>query len=148
MATKRVSLTEAMALIAVLSVASALLFSTPGRRHTQTFRRLEAAIDFLRHRAPADIPAQVWEPASMWTGNACLDVCSAPESIRLDEFQRFTAEVESKVQGDVGLDTLDWMWDRLERTGSRGRRYVERHRILYEQEVRSIRNRPSRTVAG
>jgi hypothetical protein len=49
---------------------------------------------------------------------------------------RYGTDVEAKLAGDVDLDTLRWIWDRLAETGPNGKAYNEPFRHNLEESIR------------
>jgi hypothetical protein len=143
----RISLSGAMLLIALLGLALAVLFPREPLRFQRAFQRLISDLRSLEGRKPPDVPPLVWKNAVEVTWNVSGNVFS-PGRVSTDEFERFDAELEQKLQGEVGLETLDWIWERLARTPTEtGRRkgtrdFVARYRALYERIVQGQRSLP------
>jgi hypothetical protein len=144
MPARRSNLARAMLLIALLGLVVAFLTSD-GQRYLRASHRIGMALCSLPDRRPPEIPPRAWNNALASPSIACVNVF-VPGQVRLDELERFNAELEQKLQGEVGLETLDWIMDRLERTraepGSRDgvRRYLVRMRQHYALDLRGLRS--------
>jgi hypothetical protein len=98
-------------------------------------------ITHLRHRRPPDVDERTWEMASGWAITAYCNVCFSPEHVSHDELRRFRADLEGRLREPVDLATVDWVWDRLGRTGPRGRSYQQRFEPLYRESLEAMRPR-------
>jgi hypothetical protein len=118
-------------LLAIIAVAGGLLTRPVGCfvdavTYAQHRRKAADLIDSLPQRRPADVSPETWEVASTWASIAFHNVCFSPEHVSLRELKRFKTDLERELKKNVDLETIDWIWRRLEDTGPHGRRYVER----------------------
>lgn len=90
----------------------------------------------LADRRPANVSPSDWECATSWAVNAYGNVC-IPEYVSLDEMRRLRAELEARLRGPVDLATVDWLWDRLGRTGPHGQDYRRRFEPHYRKGLGS-----------
>lgn len=88
----------------------------------------------LRDRQPADVNQDTWNWATTWAVNAYGNVCYSPEAVSIDELKQFRADLEEQLRGPVDLATVDWIWNRLGRTGPYGLSYQHR----FEPEYREV----------
>ncbi|QDV23097.1 hypothetical protein [Aureliella helgolandensis] len=88
-------------------------------------------IESLRSKCPPDVSAQKWDSAINWTRTAYDNVFFSVDSVATDEVAKFTSEASKKFAKEVGIETLDWVWERLAQTGLRGKNYVARFRPEY-----------------
>ncbi len=93
------------------------------------YRRIERQLRAIEARNPPGMDPAVWRDAVGWAQTALANICVTPLGIRNTEMVRVAAELDARVQGEVGAGTLLWFWDRLGRTGPQGRGYNRRHRI-------------------
>jgi hypothetical protein len=102
-----------------------------GREHRATHEVLMG----LSSRRPPNIDAEVWEIATAWAGTAYCNVCFSPAHVPFDELCRVHTDLDEALKGPVDLETIDWIWDRLGRTGPTGREYQERFELSYREEL-------------
>ena len=110
--------------------------------YAQEQRTAQELVNQLRDRGPPDVGADAWEVASAWAITAYCNVCYSPEHVSHDELRRFRADLEERLRGSVDLATIDWVWDRLGRTGPHGRSYQERFEPQYRESLEAMRPRP------
>ena len=103
--------------------------------YAQHRRKAAGLIETLPKRRPADVSPETWEIASTWAVTAFHNVCFSPECVSLSELKRFTADLERELAKNVDLETIDWIWRRLEDTGPTGKRYVERFETLFRAHM-------------
>jgi hypothetical protein len=89
----------------------------------------------LRQRRPAAVAPLRWDAATSWAVTAYVNVCFSPEHVSLEELKRFRADLEQRLRGPVDLETVDWFWHRLGRTGPHGRGYHQRNEPLHRQAL-------------
>src|SRR6516165_2909634 len=114
---KRFTLIKLMTVIAMMGIVMGFIVSSEQYRFNAIHRRMDVELAFLSARRPREVPPAVWNEAVMWTKNACGAVCFSTKHICLREFQLFLDELKEKLSGEVDLETLDWIWDRLALTG-------------------------------
>ena len=75
-----------------------------------------------------------WYNAIGWTHNALGNCLAVPEFSKgaepKTEFSQFADELERRVDGDVGPQTFDWIWDEVVRLSNYGKSYSDRFRPL------------------
>lgn len=91
-------------------------------------------IESLRNRRPEGVPNPTWEEATGWAITAYANVCFSEEHVTFDELVRFNHDARMELAGDVNMQTIDWVWARLAKTGPHGQRYVDK----FEPEYRSL----------
>jgi len=126
----------------ILTVAVAIPCSWLGawvnqyREHRRAFERIEDVVADLEGRYPDGVPPKHWDNALYWTWNA-LGNCLAVPDFMIDEkdpekqFVRFADELEQRAKGRVGPETIDWIWDEIERLSKGGKYYSERWRPVH-----------------
>lgn len=128
----------------LLIVASAILigllaFGVKGFvnviRYASQQRATSDLIDSLSSRRPNNVSPAKWETATTWTGIAVANVCYSPDHVSFAELGRFKSDLESKLEQDVDLETLDWIWHRLANTGPHGAQYVEKFEGIYRADT-------------
>ena len=91
-------------------------------------------IQSLMERRPETVPSQTWNDATAWASIAYHNVCFSEEHVTFDELVRFNHDARIELAGNVDLQSIDWIWARLAKTGPHGQRYVGN----WEPEYRSL----------
>jgi hypothetical protein len=94
-------------------------------------------VNQLRGRRPPDVSPRTWDLAADWAVTAYCNVCFSPGHVPLDELKRFRTELEERLRATVDLATVDWIWERLGRTGPHGRQYRERFEPEYREMLQT-----------
>jgi hypothetical protein len=93
----------------------------------------------LPSRRPPDVNPDEWEVAAGWAITAYCNVCCSPEHTPLKDLKQFCAELEERLHGPVDFKTIDWIWERLGRTGQVGQHYRQRYETQYQEELKAVR---------
>jgi hypothetical protein len=110
----------------------------PRSRYGYASERIRSKIASLRERRPADVDAKQWDECVGWAVTAHCNICFSEGHTSFQEMRRFEADLDEKLKGDVGPDTLKWTLDRLAATGPTGERYIVRFREQWADALRSI----------
>lgn len=103
--------------VAILAVALSLwaVFLRPAVEHGRLLRRVESCLDALARKRPADVTPADWDYLVGWTYNAKANCLSVHQFIKDHaRFRRFVEELEERLEGDVSIETIDWIWDEVE----------------------------------
>jgi hypothetical protein len=105
----------------------------PHQVHSAAYQRLRDAVESLANRRPANVTRNEWSYVIGWTLNGIANCCSIPEYLNADResHDRFLAlpeRFERKIGSGVGLDAIDWLWDKLEAISKYGERYSANYR--------------------
>ena len=92
-------------------------------------------IQSLRERRPAAVPSQTWDTATGWAITAFHNVCFSERCVTYEELVRFTDDASLRLAGEVSLESVDWVWARLGKTGPLGREYVAKWEPIYRDNV-------------
>ena len=95
----------------------------------------ELLVQLKRDRRPENLDSKVWEEAVGWAITAHANVCFSESHVPIDELRRFRADLEKRLDGEVDLATVDWIWQRLAETGPHGRQYREKFEPQYRDHV-------------
>ena len=57
--------------------------------------------------------------------------------------KRINNDLDTKLQGNVDIDTVDWIWHRLAATGPHGAQYVAKFEPIFRQELADLQSRKS-----
>ena len=129
-------------LVTAIVVPAAALVRPPRREYYREQRagRASWSSDCISIAPPT------WTPRRRGSGRltgpvtAYCNVCFSPEHVTLEELQRsFNTDVEERLRSPVDLTTLDWVWDRLGRTGPHGRSYQQRFEPEYREGLATMR---------
>ena len=108
-------------------VAGALAWSAaeifPLSRYSLRSRRINEKICSLRDRRPADVSEKVWEECVAWASIAHCNICFSEGHTTYEAMLRYEEDLDEKLKGQVDLDTLKWIGERLEKTGPQGQQY-------------------------
>jgi|SRR5262245_4006302 len=100
----------------------------PLRSHARWYNRVRDAIRELASRRPPEVSRGQWEFVIGWTLNLHAN-CGGSAGAEGREWQEaFVAELKRRLQGPVGLNTIDWIWDEYERATRHGKDYSDRWR--------------------
>jgi hypothetical protein len=131
----RLSVWKLMAIVALLAVPMAFCLVPVGRQ--AEWRRVHQDIDdtirYLEPSEPSTVDPTVWENARGATITAYANVCFSTGHVSMAEMYRLRRDLDAKLKGQVDLDTLIWIWERLGKTGPHGESYARRHRPLLDQ---------------
>ena len=117
--------------VAILFVMTVYKFKT-FYFHTN---RIELVVEGMRDRKPADIDQELWGEACDWLCTANGNICYSPESMPTEIVKDLAWRFESRGEGEVDLNTVEWMWDQFAGTGPAGAHYARRHRACYLVDV-------------
>lgn len=106
-----------------------LLLLGPLRGHRRWSDRVRGAILALLGRRPPEVGPGPWEFAVGWTYKLHAN-CGSDRSLVTNwaRADRFVDDLDRRLEGAVGLDTLDWVWDEYEGFSKYGQRYSDLYR--------------------
>lgn len=122
------SLFVAVAVVAcILGLYAA--FVKPHVEHERLIRRFDVCIEQLTHKRPANLSRNQWSFMVSWTMNARWN-CLPVQNYITDKprFHRFVEELEHQIEGEVSVETVDWIWDEIEAVSVYGTMYSEKYR--------------------
>lgn len=124
---------QSMVAVAVLAVLLAIIVPV-GRvtEYVRLQRQMGTSIRCLNPTNP-NVNPDDWDCAHFRTWVAYENVCFDPRLVNTVEMYRLRDDLDRKLKGNVDLDTLVWIWNRLAETGPHGKKYVERFRPIFEQ---------------
>jgi hypothetical protein len=127
--------------ISVLTlIAGAIVSVTWVANQLETLRVFRAETKAMRQimtdwgtTPPPGVDPHVWNEAVTVAYNAHGAVCYLPDRVSLEEMRRLREDMETKSQGPINLDTLDWLWTRLGQTGPHGLQYTTQMRPHWDE---------------
>ena len=110
----------------------------PISRYGHSSERIRKKIRSLSDCKPANINAEHWDECVTWAVTAHSNICFSEGHTSYKEMRRFETELDEKVKGGVGPDTMRWIFDRLAATGPTGERYINNYRTELTGALRAI----------
>lgn len=89
----------------------------------------------LKVRCPPEVDAMIWDEATGWAITAYHNICFSDAHVPLAELKSFKHDVAERLTGDVDLNTVDWIWIRLEQASPYGREYAAKFEPVYRNQV-------------
>jgi hypothetical protein len=135
-------------LLAILVLALTIWFSPTVQWFVENVvyaRHKARALEFvesLAKRRPSDVSPEVWEVAEFWIVTSFHNVFFSPEHVPIAELDRFAADVETALQSEVTLETVDWYWRRIANSGPADKRYFDRFEPEYREYVEFLVAKP------
>ncbi len=111
---------------------------------SQWYHDVEAAIDMLKERCPPDVSQAEWTSMVEWSQNALGNCCGMRASLRVNKDGRnlFLRQLQRRVStGDIGIHTIDWLWDQYEYLSKRGLDYSRRYRPTLPENRARVQGR-------
>lgn len=94
---------------------------------------IKACVTAWGDEPPAHIDPHTWRGVVITLHNLVGNLCFSPSHVSTDEMRRLRAELEAKSREPITVETLDWLWWRLGKTGPHGPRYVTRMQPLWDE---------------
>ncbi len=106
------------------------------RQHRHILERIEDALVELENKYPDGVPPKHWDNAMAWTWNAKANCLQVPdfmfdENDSQKQFVRFADELEQRANGQIGPETIDWIWDEIVRLSKIGKTYSDKWRPVH-----------------
>ncbi|NQT35958.1 MAG: hypothetical protein HQ581_00625 [Planctomycetes bacterium] len=121
-------------LLTVVALISILLSAyrgiiVPHHRFVSTHKRIETSVDRLSNRSPAGVTPAKWDDSVWWAHEAVGCGLALPEYIQdMPRYHRFADELEERLDGEVDMATIDWIWDEYVAISVDGQDFAESHR--------------------
>ena len=109
----RISVRRSMLVVAVIALGLGVFEAVlgPFQDHRRWYDRVQADLESLKQKRPRDIERAQWAYVIGWTLNAHGNCGGHPNFVDSDMAELFADELENKLRGEVGMDTIDWIWD-------------------------------------
>ena len=128
--------------VAILLLAGGITFwlrvVEPVRRHREFDRNVQASLQSLAKKRPANVSRKQWENVVAWTLNAHGNCLAFHRSIPRDEMARFEVELKQHLAGQVSLETIDWIWDEIVRLTPGGQHYSDNWRPTLPERLKEF----------
>jgi len=122
----------------ITAVAGVLLITCAGlwfRRIQEPYRetqKLHELIQSLANRRPDQLTQRQWQTAVDWTnnlnGNSLVWEFKDGPAIRT-----LRQQLETKLEGEVNMDTIIWIWDRYAELCPAGARYQKWRKVMLDE---------------
>ncbi len=132
------SLLTGLLLVATLGALRIFSFVKEHGEYARHHKRAYSAIDGLRHRRPTDVEQLVWDDLVDRTLTAYANTCFSKEHVSNLEMRKFDSDLQVKLNEVVGPRQLVWIWDRLEKTGPHGEKYMARFKPEFVDAVNAV----------
>ena len=124
-----------------LTISSAILFglfvigvavaTAPYRELNAWNRDVISRLEIAKARPPEGVTLTQWETIVGWTENAFPNVFFTPDYvIDAAAFDNFKKQLAARLNGDVDLDTIAWIWEQLAIHGKNGADYARKYRSV------------------
>ena len=107
-------------------------FGEPGRRDSAILK----TIDSLAYKRPPELTRGQWSVAVGWTHNLHCNSLLFTQG-KLHDIRQFQAELEERVEGDVSMETIHWIWDQYAELTECGQSY-QRFREPMLQDMQTV----------
>jgi hypothetical protein len=113
----------------------------PVYEHREWSDRMRADIESLAGKRPPDRSPAQWDYLAGWTINLHGN-CGVVHQwiVAPAEKWPFLHEFERRLQGPVGMDTIDWVWDEYIRITKLGQLYSDKHRPTRSPDLKALEN--------
>jgi hypothetical protein len=124
----------------VLGLASVVWFRViePLKRHRLFCDHVRAELTMLAKKRPANVTRKQWENVVAWTLNAHANCITYERNMPPEDMEGFETELHQRLQGEVNLATIDWIWDEIIRLTSIGQRYSDYYRPTLPRKLKEF----------
>lgn len=102
-------------LLLIALVALPLAFDShylqPFGEHHRYYARVQASLLAMQGKRPANVTPEQWDHMLLWTTNLHGNCGGHLSYLDMPQAEAFADALELKVQGPVGVATIDWIWD-------------------------------------
>ena len=111
----------------------------PWKQHRDFCRATRAKLATLAKKRPAGLTRKQWNNVVGWTiqahGNTLVPTLWIPRA----DMRRFEVELNKRLEGQVDLATIDWIWDQFELLAPRfGPEYSRKYRPTSVEKLREF----------
>lgn len=121
--------------IAILAISVAIMGTLWYRHATEPYReaaRIRELIYSLMDRRPNDMTVRQWDSAVSYTNN--LHANSLVWGFKnAPAIRHFRLRFESKLDGEVTMDTIIWIWDQYAELCPNGARYQQWRKVMLDE---------------
>lgn len=121
--------------IALIAILYVVIYQSEVVRFGQQVRRMNRLLESIASHRPTDVSIRSWDSAVGWARTATANVCFSPNLVSMHEMTTFVDELDARVTRDIDLSTIEWIWERLRKSGPHGSRYVSKWYPEYRREL-------------
>ena len=140
---RRVLVRELAYLLCAAAIGAPLWFYfsvfRPHQQHLKWYREVEGCIIRLADQQPDGLNQAQWAGCVFWTWQ--LHTNWGP-AFREPAASRFLADFDRRLDGEVDLATIDWVWDQYDRGTPGGGRYSDRYRPTTPEKLKEAAESP------
>lgn len=114
----------------------------PRMKHAAACDRIRERIESLADRQPQDLTEKQWLLIIHWTINANGNCLVFHFDLPQKEMEQFEAEFDRRLEGDVSLETIDWIWDEYVRLTRVGQTYSDKFRPTSSVKLKEFEEYP------
>jgi hypothetical protein len=103
--------------------------------YSAEYDQTRSAIREMEGRPPFGFDPGHWQAAVIWSHNAYVETFMFHDAADLDALRRFGAGLRERLSGPPGPAVLEWIWDALEQASPRGKRYVDKFRADFREQL-------------
>lgn len=105
----------------------------PLMRYGQRSRNINHKICALENRRPPNVDPELWHECIAWASIAHGNICFSEGLTSYSAMCRFDEQLDEKLKGEVSMDTIHWIGERLAETGPHGERYMMKWRKQWQE---------------
>ncbi|TWT78594.1 hypothetical protein [Neorhodopirellula pilleata] len=126
--------------IAVAAITCGIVWFRHVQEPYRETQKLHNLIQSLASRCPPDMEQTQWKIAVDWTnnlnGNSLVWGFKDGAAIR-----KHRQEIEARLQREVDMDTINWIWDRYAELCPAGSRYQQWRQVMLDEIAKISRSR-------
>lgn len=107
----------------ILATGMAIDFYSKARFY-RVYHRINEKVISLFDRRPPEVSPESWEKAVAWAGIAAGNILFSETYTSYEAMCKFETQLDEKLKGEIGIETMHWIGKRLEETGPSGDRYM------------------------
>jgi hypothetical protein len=123
----------------VYSVYSVARVSIPFWRYNHERSRIKEIVASWELAPLNERRPNRWDAAWLETYNAVGNVCFSERQVSYDEICRIRIETERMNEQPLQMETLKWMWARLQDSGQYGKTYTGRRQRIWDELTGDIK---------
>ena len=120
---RRICLAVTVIVVCAIPVSVWLFAIRPLQIHRQWYRKVEHQILKLTVRRPLGVSKETWGGCFLWTWNLHANY-GGHSYFRAESRDDFLREFDERLESEVDLKTIDWIWDQYLIHAPRSRNYA------------------------
>ncbi len=121
----------ALAILVLVTATAFYFFTAPYRELNAWGQIVISRLEIVKSKPPPGVNVAQWECILGWTQNAFPNVFYIPDNI-VDKprFNEFKIQLAHRLNQDVDVETIGWIWDQLASLGKNGADYGRKFRSV------------------